>query len=73
MRLNDSVKQGAKHRLRGFMPRNRVAPYEMRSSEVCKRRGVFCAGVNRWLYSGLFSARFYFVISSMRLSQVVGL
>ena len=27
-------KQGAKHRLRGFTPRNRVAPYEMRSSEV---------------------------------------
>ena len=25
---------GAKHQLRGFMPRNRVAPYEMRSSEV---------------------------------------
>ena len=27
-------KQGAKHRLRGFMPRNRVAPYEERSDEV---------------------------------------
>ena len=27
-------KPGAKHRLRGFMPRNMVAPYEMRSSEV---------------------------------------
>ena len=34
MRLNDSVKQGAKHRLRGFMSRNMVAPYEVRSSEV---------------------------------------
>ena len=28
------VNQGAKHRLRGLMPRNMVAPYEMRSSEV---------------------------------------
>ena len=28
MRLNDSVKRGAKHRLRGFTPRNMVAPYE---------------------------------------------
>ena len=27
-------KQGAKHRLRGFMPRNMVAPYEERSDEV---------------------------------------
>ena len=27
-------KQGAKHRLRGFMPRKMVAPYEVRSTEV---------------------------------------
>ena len=26
--------EGAKHRLRGFMPRNMVAPYEERSDEV---------------------------------------
>ena len=27
-------KQGAKHRLRGFIPRNTVAPYEERSDDV---------------------------------------
>ena len=33
-KINLGVKQGAKHRLRGFMPRNMVAPYEVRSTEV---------------------------------------
>ena len=33
-KINLGVRQGAKHRLRGFIPRNMVAPYEMRSSEV---------------------------------------
>ena len=33
-KINLGVRQGAKHRLRGFTPRNMVAPYEVRSTEV---------------------------------------